>query len=564
MTEFRIFVVFLIFFILLNSKTFAEQNDVANAVIKAPNAVLDLVTTPKNNFSTSLFAFSENDVILVRDFSDSKILYTLPVSETGKTGKLIFSQESNEEVILLSLSEDSFIRLWRIPSYVPSENSFGMNIQPEFSVKYPENLRITSVAFSLNSDYIAIADEKNQIGIYYKLRYSNSLILHTIPAHLKEIYSMDFSSNNKYLVSADVSGNIKIWDVKKEICISEQTFSAKNSVPVLWLSDSKNILCASDEKKLSIRNIEGNEILNFETSGKILDVKLLPEKNLLAVLTDQNLIHFYSLEDGKHIGYLPPYNLTSITSFTPDCSNEFILAGYEDGSIYKINIKKEMLEPDEKYEPVKFILESEIINKGSTHQDELTDDEIQEAQKQYEENARQIVVTLEENSVDIFAGAGAFFTGDFIVSANLDASFKCYSLLQPFYFGGGGQISYGFPKRNFPYEYSYENTVLSSPNLISASLYVPFGFKIKTARKNFAFYAEGRCGIKTVMIVNFLNKTKSNTFFSPFGGISLGFSLNRFNLQLSVEYDTILQFTPNLMIGYSIRIPQNKKNKVSK
>lgn len=249
--------------------------DEGELIAKFPNSIYALheLTVAKTLIVGQNFAG-----IHLIDITDKKELRSLKLTDSyifdiQHFESMIFVACGNGDVIIVDAN--TFIKIHTIKVCEKSARSISINpILKEFAVGYSDfNIRIFSfknfellntlvghtnsvftVKYSPDFKYILTAGRDAQIKIWncwnhYELQKS-------IPAHLYAINHVDFAPNGQYFASASMDKSIKIWDCEnfKLLKVIDKSRHAGHGTSVnklLWL-DNKKLISCSDDRKISL------------------------------------------------------------------------------------------------------------------------------------------------------------------------------------------------------------------------------------------------------------------------------------------------------------------------
>ncbi len=145
----------------------------------------------------------------------------------------------------------------------------------------------------------------------------------------------------------------------------------------------------------------------------------------------------------------------------------------------------------------------------------------------------------------------------YILGLSLSGGYSCYTMLQPFYFGGYIEPHLGIPQKKFPFTYEQNGKPIPSPLIVGGKIYFPFGICVFPFKKNIEFYAELEPGLA----LNLLWNTKfgkdaitSKVYPAFYGAFKTGVTYKGFTGFIEGNYDAILGFGFSIGIGYNINV----------
>lgn len=168
-------------------------------------------------------------------------------------GVLDYSMFMEEDGVIhiIAGSDDGTIAVWDIP-YKPSEEMQpSQEFEPHFMDSVADSLDergVDLLAFSDDSNYIAEFHEATgELGLHYKLRYTNELISKKADRSVSHVYSMAFSDDNNQLATTSTDGKLFVWNAFNGRFMYEHDIYAQSRVPVHFVQGTYNLLVASAE-----------------------------------------------------------------------------------------------------------------------------------------------------------------------------------------------------------------------------------------------------------------------------------------------------------------------------
>ena len=508
--------------------------------------------------SDTLISFLERDSVHLVDGESHA-----PVGSVEFPGVLDYSlfMEEDGTVHIIAGSADGTVAVWDIP-YRPSES---LRPAREFEPHFMNSVGgggVDLLAFSDDSNYIAgLSAGAGEIGIHYKLRYTNELISKRAAGTVSGVYSMAFSDDDNQLAAATRDGRLLVWNAFNGRFMYEHGIYAQGGVPVHFIQGTYNLLVATAERTVAVLDPTGTVLQQIATGSPVVDTRMLSDRRRLAVLTADNRIEIYNLEDGLYLGYVPSFNVTRITSFDFNSTDTSMVVGHGDGSIYKIDLETNVLAP--RTGPVlRLIGEEEVVAEGEEFTERVPPARYSDMEAEEGGLDGAGLFPAPWHSADVLVGT-TFLPDPFTQSVDLQLGYTNGFLLHPFCFGLLWRSSWGFPQKDFPYIYHRGQERHEPPLLVSWVLELPvglsfapwdFGFEIHMeVAVGFAMHELWNRRLGNLAVTAGLN---SGDFHGAFvTALTLGASWKGVVLKVSGEWDSEFGWTGQIALGYSFGLP---------
>ncbi len=524
-------------------------------VIKIPSSVLALDW----NADSSVFAYSEANSVTIRDADDFSKIKTFSVSdENVQQLKFVANKEKSFEQ-LVTVSDSSELKIFRLPEIIKT-----------ITRKFEGNGEC-KISFSKNGNYIAAVTPENKIHVYLQLYISNSLTGLTLKSPTSqvaeeqneggdksaeenvEIVSLAFDSFSKKIAALRSDASVVIWNMSSVEPVTVIA-GAYTKIPCMeFTEDSANIIFASSEDTIEIRNFLGETVNKISCEDKINSFRLAEDKKTLIVLTQKNQFRYYALDSAEYLGYIPSWNKTAITSYAFSFDSKKLLVGHEDGSIYILNVNDVFYKPGKKPNLYRVYVAQENVSSGTGY---LPAGEGAESSggTTLSSSAEMVQAfrTRNAHSVEVRADC-SILSGIYGVQGGLCAGYTNAGVIKPFYFGGLVRAACAFPSQNFPYTYRSGGSVVANPLLTSFSAVVPFGISLFPFASDVDVFAELSAGMSVFSLVQSAG-AMFGTYFSPCAGFRVGAAFKRISLYAGMNWDSVTAFSLRFGAGYRFRV----------
>lgn len=484
-------------------------------IVKTPFPITKLSWSEDNK----VFSFSEDNNVFLRDSQNYQLLDSLNLKNVEQ---VIFSKEGNKQV-LLTITKDGIFSIYDLK--VQNENLCFVSKSPYFTKDFSSIKNITKIAFSENSDYIAMALNDNTINLIFKLRFSGETLQQKFIGHKEDIFNVVFSKDSNYLLSTSCDGTAIVWNCTNYKTELKLNVYSQTKVPAIFLNNNSKIIICDGKTSFSVYNLLGEKLISINTLHEIRKIKSMPDSNFVSILNNRNEIEIYDLEKKKWIGYIPECTSSIITDFEWNNDGSMILIGSQDGSIYKFILKEVLL--NSKIQPKKII--KATSNSGVSRP-----------------------VTESKNSF-IFSSGVNYLNSPFLFSVNLDTQFRFAKNIEPCFFGFGLTGQLGFSRKNINREYYIEDKKIDSLNLLSGIAYIPFGIMFYPWDNDLLLLVIFKTGAKTseVAILSDSKYIIDNPNITYFLSSGFGVIYNHFETSFNFEFDGIGKLSPSIYFGVS-------------
>ena len=197
-------------------------------------------------------------------------------------------------------------------------------------------------ALVVNGSRITAVNEKGVITILKK--WDDELKPQTtIRLSNRQLLSVGYSTNNKYLAVGDYEGNLAIWNNNDLTIKSKPIINKVYAKPILnVLSANDNAFIVQTNNKIYIESIRNKALKRVEILSffNIKDIQITKDKSLLLVAT-QNKIAIYKINKDLSLNEKGVIELRKpITKITISDDKKFLAAGFEDGQVAIIELNE--------------------------------------------------------------------------------------------------------------------------------------------------------------------------------------------------------------------------------
>ncbi len=290
----KLFSSFLLFCFLLSSAQALDFNDlVLKTTLKAHRgSVTSLVRSPNG----TQVAFSTASYVHVFDLASQKIVYSL-VGHKGFVSSIAWSFNGK---YLLTASYDATAKLWLAGT--------GKLLR---SVTVTGGTDLNVARFAPDAKTFATGGDDKIVRVWDT---QTGKLLRSLKGHTGIIQTLDFASNGKMLVSGDIAGGLRIWNLSGQLI--KELKSDQTSVNQVGFSpDAKTLVSL------------GDKTVNLWTVAK-WTVQSIPNK------TDSSMIGFSWSPNGKTIALVATGSVVRLLDF--EHKNSFSLIGEHSDSAYTV------------------------------------------------------------------------------------------------------------------------------------------------------------------------------------------------------------------------------------
>lgn len=515
--------------------------------LKTPSPVQGLCWSNNNGY----FALTEQNAIFIRDGFDSRLIHT--IGYDGATSLQFAWDVVTQSDMFMALSAGGKFSVWNFND-LPKQLAISGELEPSYSVQLSEDRRVTASAFSHSGNHMAVAFDDGTVNMSIVLHYTQKVSDKNLVGHLGNVFALDFSRNDGFLLSSGLDDKLFIWNATDGSKVNSMPFYSGSGAGALFTPDSKAVISLETRDFITIRAFDGKRLMTIKPNGKNIKALRLSSngKNLIA-LTGEDKLEFYDLASGKYIGWIPPFNQTTLTSFALNRDDSVILTGHADGSVYKLRLEKVFLKPGQKPPRMRLVGPDEVVVKGSAYTDRIPGSK---GKADFYMEGHEIFID------PFFASTPSPFTA----RIGLDSGYKGYNILKPLYFGGGMRAGFSPDFGSYPFTYRYwdSSDKLPNPYFIDFVFYGTAGIAVKPWKNDLMIFFDLNPGLSMQFIWNgkFASQAITSKLFCAFNISSrIGIEFKKFNAAVLVEYDFLRNFAAGIELGWTIPLGGGKQKK---
>ena len=262
-------------------------------LVVASNSPLIKIYSLKNRNSCQVFAGHDDIVLSIHDVSWNRNLFISSSKDNSiKIWKFSVDEKNNtfDAIVLssgsghfrsvtavsvckkiasgfmLSGSEDSFVKVWRIPKSLIQGNvnevTPGQQLVSMASVKVHDK-DVNSIAVAPNDQLIATGSKDKTCKLWSIDSKSKQLsLITTLRGHKRTVWSIDFSPVDKILLTASADCTMKIWSLSDYSCL--RTMSVDKSSVYLFakfISNGTQVIASSSDALVRVFSVKTAELV---------------------------------------------------------------------------------------------------------------------------------------------------------------------------------------------------------------------------------------------------------------------------------------------------------------
>ncbi|MBR0773238.1 caspase family protein [Bradyrhizobium diazoefficiens] len=218
--------------------------------------------------------------------------------------------------LLATGSYDSSVRLWDVATGRLLRKLSG----------HPE--QITALAFSPNGKQL-ISGDLDAKSFLWEVETGRRLITFTRPDGWGISRAFALSSDSRFAISLENSGDIVIWDLNSKTIVQTIGRDQFKGVGVFGLAlspDNKSLFAAYNDKAVRLWDVTSGKLIHtFSTNTKPRKIAVSPDGMLLAIADDSYFLSLWDVQSGKIKRSMEHGRPIESLAFAPDGRSVFIV-----------------------------------------------------------------------------------------------------------------------------------------------------------------------------------------------------------------------------------------------
>ena len=413
-----------------------------------------------------------------------------------------------------------------------------LEYNPLIKMKAITNFENKFVASGLDDGNIIITDlnEENQNQQLIKIAEN-------------PILNIEYDKSGNNLLITDSKGNIYLISSKNFIVNLKVYGFTESCVGAKFNKNSDSFLYQTGKNKLTLRTIDGIPKFDIEVPSEITNYIWNKDSSKIFVATSNSLIWIYS-DKGILEGAIFAESPEKIISMDTDFSNQFLLVGFEQGSLIKLFIKTKFILPEDALK-----MQSELESSGNKEKS---------SESENKPKRKTVELPVEDWAIDFNLGISTL-PEPYTISVFGGARFLEFELLNPVLLGVGLNYHFGFPQKDFPYKYYYNSREFHPPFLSEFVPYFTVGYNLAPIKnQDFLCSVELRLGVSLLQLwsANLAANLVTKVVPSLYSALGVSASFHNWGIFIGGEYNTCLGF--GFTTSASYRIDFKRKEQIER
>ena len=559
------FFVFILFIFCLNTNLFSQENFAPLKLIADTNYPVKAISFSQNQ---NQYAYAISDTIIICNSHTDEVEKVI-LGHTGQIQQISMFDYNEISLSEVDLSSENFIsenneqtssdttfteiqkQINAIISYDNNNNCFIFDTETKkekAKLEFNPLIKLNTISNFQNKFVIAGLDDGNIILTDLNSEIQNQQL---IKISENPILNIEYSVDGQNMLITDSKGNIfLIYATDYSVLLKVYGFT-ESCVGAKFNKNSDGFIYQTASDKLTLRNTDGIPIFDITVPSPITDYIWNKDFSKIYVATQNGLIWIYS-DKGILEGAIFAENPDKIISMDTDFSNQFLLVGFEKGSLIKLFIKTKFILPEDALK-----MQSEL----EQSQAELDNIDNKDSSEKPVKQKILPELPIEDWAIEVNIGINTL-PKPYTISLFGGARYLENQLLFPVSLGIGLNYNLGFPQKDFPYTYIYNSRKFHAPFLSEFVPYISVGYNLAPI-KNFDFL----CTPELRLGMGFLQLWSANLAANLTGKLTpslytaLGVSISVYNwgIFLGGEYNTCLGFGFTASASYRFDFKRKEK-----
>src|SRR5260221_2467459 len=195
---------------------------------------------------------------------------------------------------------------------------------------------VLSVAFSPDGKYLASGSGDRTIHLWDIQR---GTLVRTYSGHTNGVRSVAFSRDGKYLASGSRDKTIRLWSLSNDNLLRTFSGHTEQVFSVAFSSDGKYMASGSDDNSVQVWDTQtGVALKAFRHLDRVFSVAFSPDGMFLASGSEDRSIRLWNLQEGSLVKTFSGHTNSVISiAFSPD--GQSLASGSSDNSIWLWNVQ---------------------------------------------------------------------------------------------------------------------------------------------------------------------------------------------------------------------------------